>query len=54
MSGRKYSMSIQAQPVIDHRHRNETAGSDAKYCITVDMAKTTIDGTSELEVGTKL
>ena len=25
--------------------------SDAKYCMTVDMANTTIDGASELEVG---
>ena len=25
--------------------------SDAKYCITVDMANTTIDGASELEAG---
>ena len=33
------------------RHRNHTAESDAKYCISVDMAKVMLDGTSELEGG---
>ena len=43
-------MSIEAQPVIDIEIILH-ARSDAKYCITVDMANTTIDGASELEVG---
>ena len=36
-----------------HRHRNHTAVSDAKYCVSVDMANMMIHGTSELEVGKK-
>ena len=47
----KIFMSIQVQPVVDigiiSNHRAE---SDAKYCISVDMAKVMLDGTSELEV----
>ena len=36
-----------------HRHRNHTAVSGAKYCMSVDMANMMIHGTSELEVGKK-
>ena len=32
-----------------HRHRNHTAVSDAKYCMSVDMANVRIQGTSEVE-----
>ena len=32
------------------KHRNHTAVSDAKYCMSVDMANVMIDATSELEV----
>ena len=49
MSGRKdfhvYSSTTR------HRHRNHTAVSEAKYCISVDMANVMIDGTSEVEMG---
>ena len=42
--------SIQSQPIIDI-HRSHTAVSDAKYCISGDMANVMIDGVSELEMG---
>ena len=41
---------IQSQPIIDI-HRSHDAVSDAKYCISGDMAKVMIDGASELEMG---
>ena len=37
-----------------HRHRNHTAVSGAKYCMSVDMANMMIHGTSELEVEKKV
>ena len=44
-------MSIEAQqPVIDIEIIQH-ATTRSKYCINVDMANTTIDGVSELEVG---
>ena len=46
----RISTSIQAQPIIDI-HRSHTAVSDAKYCISGDMANVMIDGLSELEMG---
>ena len=46
----RISMSIQSQPIIDIP-RSHTAVSDAKYCISGDMANVMIDGASELEMG---
>ena len=46
----RISMSIQSQPIIDI-HRSHTAVSDAKYCISGDMANVMMDGASELEMG---
>ena len=46
----RISTSIQSQPIIDI-HRSHTAVSDAKYCISGDMANVMIDGASELEMG---
>ena len=46
----RISMSIQSQPIIDIQ-RSHTAVSDAKYCISGDMANVMIDGASELQMG---